>query len=150
MIHVQIDPDYQPEIAEVIVERAARETIQHVAALDSDFTLVLTSDAYILGLNREFRGVDAPTDVLAFPTSEKDPETGRLYCGDIIISVQTARAQAIAGNHPIEEEISLLVVHGVLHLLGYDHDTPQQKNKMWTTQSAILEQLGYSPMIVHE
>jgi probable rRNA maturation factor len=135
MIHVQIDPDYQKEIAEEIVERAARETIRHVAAPDSDFTVVLTNDATILGLNREFRQVDAPTDVLSFPTSERDLETGRQYCGDIVISVQTAGAQAQAGNHPIEAEISLLVVHGVLHLLGHDHDTPQQKKMMWTIQA---------------
>lgn len=133
-----------------LLERAAQATLDLQAALDADLTLVLTEDEQVRELNRLYRGVDAPTDVLAFPAGEPDPETGRLYLGDVILSMQRAAAQAAAGGHSLEAELQLLVVHGVLHLLGHDHAGGEDKARMWAAQSEVLERLGISPAIVHE
>lgn len=73
--------------------------------------------------NRRYRGKDAPTDVLSFPDDpEPDAEGGR-NLGDILVSVETARRQARAAGHPLGREVRILLLHGYLHLLGYDHET---------------------------
>jgi len=101
-------------------------------------------------LNREYLGIDAPTDVLSFPASETDPETGARYIGDILISIPRARGQATAAGHPLESEVQLLVVHGVLHLLGHDHAQAEEKARMWKAQAEILESLGLGNIRIRE
>jgi probable rRNA maturation factor len=149
MITIEIPPSIliEPEI----VERAASAVLKYQSvADDADLTIVLTDDEQLQDLNREFRDIDAPTDVLSFPASESDPETGHRYLGDILISVQRAEEQAAAGGHPLEAEIQLLVVHGALHLLGHDHAEDGEKVRMWAAQSAILARLGLSGIKVSE
>ena len=107
-------------------------------------------DKHIQSLNRDFLGHDAPTDVLSFPADEPDPETGRIYLGDVVISVARAAEQARERGHAVEAEMQLLVVHGVLHLLGHDHAEAGEKERMWAAQAGALERLGVSPTIVHE
>src|SRR5574340_50405 len=80
--------------------------------------------------------------MLSFPANEPDPDTGTVYIGDVIISVDRAQEQAQAGGHPLQAELQLLIVHGVLHLLGHDHADLDQKNLMWAAQSMILSKLG--------
>lgn len=133
-----------------VLERAAQAALSFSGAADADLSLVLTDDAHLQNLNRDFLHHDAPTDVLAFPAEESDPETGRSYLGDVIISLPRAAEQARERGHPIEAEMQLLVVHGVLHLLGHDHAGETEKAAMWAAQAAILETLGISPTIVHE
>ena len=108
---------------------------------NAELTLVLTDDAQLHELNRQYREVDAPTDVLSFPAGETDLDTGNLYLGDILISIPRALAQAQAEGQPIEAELRLLVVHGVLHLLGFDHSNEQEKAAMWAAQTEILAHL---------
>lgn len=105
-------------------------------------TIVLSDDRQLQALNRQYLDIDAPTDVLAFPAGQMDPESGALYLGDVLISEPRARAQAQAGGHALEAELQLLVVHGVLHLLGYDHADEDEKAHMWAAQAAALESLG--------
>ena len=150
MINIDILPDFQRVFMPGILERAARAALLQQSAPDADLTLVLTGDAQIQALDRDFMGKDAPTDVLSFPADETDPETGRRYRGDIIISVPCAEAQSVAAGHSLEAELSLLVVHGVLHLLGHDHADAEEKERMWAAQSEVLTRLGISPTIVHE
>jgi probable rRNA maturation factor len=100
-------------------------------------------------LNRQYLGRDAVTDVLSFPADEADPESGCRYLGDILLSMPRAAAQAQAGGHPVEQEAQLLVVHGTLHLLGYDHGRKEEKERMWAVQAEILEQLGVPAGVVH-
>jgi probable rRNA maturation factor len=150
MINIEIIPDFRRVFMPDILERAAKVALLQQSAPDVDLTLVLTSDAQVQALDRDFLGKDAPTDVLSFPACETDPETGRRYLGDIIISVPRAEAQSIAAGHPLESELSLLVVHGVLHLLGHNHTEVEEKTRMWAAQSEILTRLGISPTIVHE
>jgi len=145
-----IDPEFSRLFSLAILERAANATLIQQSAPDADLTIVLTGDKQIQTLDRNFLGKDTPTDVLSFPASETDPETGRLYLGDVIISVPRAEAQSSAGGHSLEDELSLLIVHGVLHLLGHNHADVGEKKRMWGAQNEILMSLGVSPMIIHE
>jgi probable rRNA maturation factor len=139
-----------------LLERAAKAALeQQSASTESDLTIVLTDDARIQELNRDYLGIDAPTDVLSFPASEMDgseidPETGSPYLGDILISVPYAARSAAKAGHPLEEEVQLLVVHGVLHLLGHDHARVREKARMWKAQAKILESLGLGHIKVRE
>ncbi len=150
MINIEIIPDFRRVFMPEILERAARAALLQQSAPDADLTLVLTGDTQVQALDRDFLGKDAPTDVLSFPASETDPETGRRYLGDIVISVPRAEAHSIAAGHSLDAELSLLVVHGVLHLLGHDHAVAEEKTRMWAAQSEVLTRLGISPTIVHE
>ncbi|MCX6036448.1 MAG: rRNA maturation RNase YbeY [Chloroflexi bacterium] len=149
MINIEIIPEFRRVFMPDILERAAKGALLQPSAPDADLTLVLTGDTQIQVLDRDFLGKDAPTDVLSFPACETDPETGRRYLGDIIISVPRAEAQSIAAGHSLEAELSLLVVHGVLHLLGHDHAGAEEKARMWAAQSEVLTRLGISPTIVY-
>ena len=133
-----------------LLERAARAALDLSGAPDADLTIVLVDDEHIQALNRDFLGHDAPTDVLSFPADEPDPETGRRYLGDVVISLACAETQARERGHAVESEMQLLVVHGVLHLLGHDHAETGEKTRMWAAQAGALERLGVSPKIVHE
>ena len=134
-----------------LFERAAQATLSHQKeSPDVDLSIVLADDARLHELNRDYLGVDAPTDVLSFPASETDPETDSRYIGDIIISVPYAAKGAAKAGHPLEAELQLLVVHGVLHLLGHDHAKPREKAKMWKAQAEILASLGLGDIQVRE
>jgi probable rRNA maturation factor len=148
MINIEIRSEFKRLFSSGLLEKAATAALDQQAAPDADLTIVLTDDATLLSLDREFLGKSAPTDVLSFPASETDPETGRLYLGDIIISAQRAEIQSGARGHSLEAELSLLVVHGVLHLLGHDHAVADEKERMWSAQTDILTRLGISPTIV--
>ena len=147
MIYIQSDFP----VSEELIERAANTALAHQSETsDVELTILLTNDARLQELNREYLGVDAPTDVLSFPASESDPETGARYLGDILISIPRARAQAKAAAHPLESELQLLVVHGVLHLLGHDHARAEEKVQMWQAQAEILERLGLGQIQIRE
>jgi len=148
MIHIEVEFKAE-KLSGRLIERTAQATLTHRSA-DGDLTVVLTDDARLQTLNRDYLGIDAPTDVLSFPASETDPETGARYLGDILISIPRAEAQAKSGSHPLEAEVQLLVVHGVLHLLGYDHAEAEEKTKMWKAQAEVLERLGLSGIEIQE
>jgi probable rRNA maturation factor len=147
MIHIEAEFPFP----EQLLERAAQAALAHESqSADSDLSVVLTDDARLHQLNREYLGIDAPTDVLSFPASETDPETGARYIGDILISIPRAQTQANAAGHPLESEVQLLVVHGVLHLLGHDHANSEEKDRMWKAQAAILKSLGLGQIQIRE
>src|SRR5919198_127215 len=111
-----------------LLEHAAQAVLQHESeSPDVDLSIVLTDNTRLHELNLNYLGIDSPTDVLSFPASETDPETGARYIGDILIAIPRAQEQADAAGHPLESEVQLLVVHGVLHLLGYDHAEADEK-----------------------
>jgi len=146
---IYIESEYS--IPGELLEHAAHAALVHESeSEDSDLSIVLTDNEHLQELNLNFLRIDAPTDVLSFPASETDPETGTRYIGDIIISVPRAQSQAEAAGHPLESEIQLLVVHGVLHLLGYDHAEPEEKSRMWQAQAEILDSLGLGDIQVRE
>ena len=117
--------------------------------------VLITDDEAIHQINLEQRGVDRPTDALSFPTfnylpgqppadgADADPATGLTPLGDMVISLERARAQAEEYGHPLERELCYLAVHSVLHLLGYDHmDEGEEKAQMRAREEAILGKLG--------
>jgi probable rRNA maturation factor len=126
-----------------LLERAAQFALDSRPELGlMDVSLVLSDDAQLHELNRQYLGVDAPTDVLAFPGGDTDPDSQTIYLGDVILSYPRAAAQAAAGAHSVEAELQLLVVHGMLHLLGWDHTNEPSRQAMWAEQAEILRQLG--------
>lgn len=135
-----------------LLERAALYTLELIAPekINDDITIVLTDDKQLHELNKEFLDVDSPTDVLSFPASETDPETGTVYLGDILISIPRATQQAESAGHPLEAEVQLLTVHGTLHLLGFDHASDEEKTVMWNEQAKVLERLGLSRIKIQD
>jgi probable rRNA maturation factor len=113
----------------------------------TEVSVVLADDEYIHQLNRQYRGKDCPTDVLSFALNEgEEPEVidgpKEVLLGDIIISLETATRQAEEYGHSLERELSYLTVHGILHLLGYDHMTENEKKEMRQEEEHILSFLG--------
>lgn len=151
MIFLEQIDGINPVIDVAIVENAADVALKHQQApADADLTIVLSDDQQLHELNLEWMDVDAPTDVLSFPSEEIDPETGNRYLGDILISVERAAEQARGAGHGVEAEVQLLVVHGVLHLMGHDHAEADEKLRMWQAQAEILTQLGLGNIQIRE
>ena len=144
MVNIQIGDLYNQNGLEDLLDNTAQTALRHQALDPSkeELTIVLTSDEEIQELNHQYLGIDSPTDVLSFEGDEIDPETGIRYLGDIIISYPRAQAQAEARTGSDRSELQLLVVHGILHLLGYDHAEDLQKEEMWAVQGQILGELG--------
>jgi len=116
---------------------------------NAEVSLVLADDAYIQELNSHYRGKDMPTDVLSFALNEGEepeiidgPEENLL--GDIIISLETAQRQAVDYGHTLERELAFLTVHGLLHLLGHDHEKEEQRQAMRAEEERILDLIGLS------
>lgn len=149
MINIENNPNLKTEFDLDLLERAALTTLTNQDA-EGDISIVLTDDSQLRQLNRDFLGIDAPTDVLSFPSSETDPETGRRYLGDILISVPRADDQAGAAGHALDDEVQLLIVHGTLHLLGHDHAEGEDKARMWKAQAEVLARIGLSHIRVRE
>ncbi len=160
-IDIQNDLEF-PINVERLVRAITHVLAQEDAAAESMVSIVFTSDEEMTQLNREFRGIDAPTDVLSFPAEplpqplldEMDQENvaeGSLeahYLGDLVIAYPYAASQAAREGHALDDSLDLLVVHGTLHLLGYDHDTPQSRAEMWAAQEKALIALGIPTYIV--
>jgi probable rRNA maturation factor len=143
MINIEISEAFKSTLKAASIERAAKSILEHLSvAKGSSLTILITSDKKIQALNHQFRDVDAPTDVLAFPAGHTDPESGETYLGDVIISYQRAARQAEERDHDVKDEIQLLVIHGILHLLGYDHADIEERQRMWAIKGLILGKLN--------
>jgi probable rRNA maturation factor len=143
MVTIQVKRSVKLPVNKSILLNAARTTLMLAGtSAEPDVGIVIGNDALLHQLNVKYRQVDTPTDVLSFPAGEVDPDTSDVYLGDVVISLPRAEDQATAGGHPVAEELQLLVVHGILHLLGYDHEGFNDKQKMQAAQDRILQQLG--------
>ena len=107
-----------------------------------EVNLTLCDNDTIHEINKEQRGIDAPTDVLSFPFYDFDSPDITTLLGDIIISIDKAKAQAEAYGHSLKRELCFLAAHSALHLLGYDHEDEKEREAMEDKQRAILEGLG--------
>ena len=138
-----VEDDLESEI-----ERAVELIGDLYDAADCEVSITLTDDAHIHDLNREYRGIDRPTDVLSFALHESD-EPEIIFddgdhvdaLGDIVVSVERARAQALEYGHSFKREIIFLIVHGMLHLLGYDHIDEADRLEMEAEQKFIMSEL---------
>jgi len=146
-VEIQVAPRFAEEVdaellRHVAVEALRREGVEGEIAL----SVVITDNEAVRELNRQFRGVDAPTDVLAFGSGEENEfitAPGEpAYLGDVVISYPRAVVQAEEYNHSVDRELALLTVHGLLHLLGYDHVGEEERARMWVRQDEILESLA--------
>jgi len=148
---IELEPAEAGDVDEDVVDALHAVCIDLLAAEDADptteLTIVLSGDHRLRVLNREHRGVDSATDVLSFPADEGEPMPGVIledetmrthYLGDIAISVPTARRQAAEAGLSLEDELSHLVIHGLLHLLGYDHETDEEEAAMRALEEAVL------------
>ncbi|MCY0906863.1 rRNA maturation RNase YbeY [Sulfobacillus sp. hq2] len=131
---------------EAIVRAAVIRTLDVLGGLENaEVSVVLTNDEAVHALNREYRGVDRPTDVLSFSQREgEDANPDDPVLGDIVISLDRVAAQAADYGHSFERELGFLTVHGVLHLLGWDHELPDEEQRMMAKTEEILGGIGLS------
>ncbi|NJD57854.1 MAG: rRNA maturation RNase YbeY, partial [Anaerolineae bacterium] len=143
MVTLQVKRNIRLLVEKSKLLQAAQLTLDMAElAQKAELGIVIGNDEFIRSLNKKYRQVDAPTDVLSFTAGEVDPDTSDLYLGDVVLSLPRAQEQANTGGHLLVEELQLLVVHGSLHLLGYDHVEASEKNKMQAAQDKILGELG--------
>ena len=124
---------------ESVIRQVVLTTLRMHDSEACEVSVLLTNDGAIQSLNRQYRNIDTPTDVLAFAMREDGDESMNSHLlGDVIISVPTAQRQAHAHNHSLDVEVANLTVHGVLHLLGYDHQISADATIMFEKQAAVL------------
>ena len=135
-----------PEEIEANVRAAAEMVGQLYGVENGEVSVTLTNNEYIHTLNKEYRGIDRPTDVLSFALNEsEEPEMvdgpAVNVLGDLIISVERAEEQAADYGHSLRREVAFLTVHGMLHLLGYDHMEDEEREEMEAEQRFVMEKL---------
>ena len=143
-LNIQIDAPLQDSIDESWLRKAV-ENVLVTQGMEQplELGLFITDDETVRGLNRTYRGNDETTDVLAFAFGEDSasfvlPPDGILHLGEVIISYPQAQRQARELGHTIERELTLLTIHGMLHLLGYDDKQPEEREKMRAMEKRVL------------
>ena len=127
------------------INKKIETVMNNLDCLNQEVSILLTADADIRELNQQFRSIDQATDVLSFPqNAEEDPPIpGELILGDIAVSLDTAQVQAKEHGLTFEEEIILLLIHGILHLLGYDHEISEQEEEKMRSKTRELFNLVF-------
>lgn len=147
-IGIHIEEKFRGLVDDGSVKKIARQVLKaEGVAPPYEVSLVFTDSETVRQLNRDYRGVDKPTDVLAFymlPQKGADssfalPPDGVTRLGEVIISYPQAAEQAREQGHSLERELALLIIHGILHLLNYDHDEPEEESKMREKEKELLE-----------
>lgn len=137
-----IDDDTKNQIESLLRFAAKKESITEEAELSISFV----DEEEIQSINRDYRDKDKVTDVISFSLEEDEPEIEGLdiprVLGDIIICLEVAKEQAASYNHSLSRELGFLALHGFLHLLGYDHMTPEDEKEMFSRQDEILNEFG--------
>jgi len=150
-INVLIDEELKAKLEVSWLQSVAEKVLTALSASTNvELGLFITTGERVRQLNRDYRGRDEPTDVLAFSAGEGvgnyppfvQPPDGVLHLGEVIISYPQAVMQAEEYKHTIKEEILLLIIHGLLHLLGYEHDTPESELKMRAREEEVLSHIG--------
>jgi probable rRNA maturation factor len=151
-ISFQIDESFESKVDTALIEKALGVALDlfnptSSSAPPPSVVVVVTDNETIQQLNYQYLGIDSPTDVLSFenipdPDFPEVDEAMLSHLGEIIIAYPVAQAQASAAGHAPQDEVTLLAVHGLLHLLGFDHDTPENRKNMWAAQHQIMTELG--------
>ena len=140
-ILITIDEAYGEYVAPEELERIARLALTTEGVPSAELGILITDDAIIQDLNRRYADEDKPTDVLSFSLREGEEFVSPdevLRLGEVIISLDTAKRQAEEAGRVLEAEVAHLLVHGILHLLGYDHAEPEEERAMQARERAIL------------
>ena len=136
------------EINYKLIEKVISEALRYEGVNDNtEVSVTIVDNEEIRKINNKFRNIDRATDVLSFPLIDFDNESlpddgSKIYLGDIIISIESAKEQAKEYGHSIDREIGFLTAHSMLHLLGYDHMVPEEEKEMFAKQEEILNNLG--------
>ena len=142
-IDLQVDPDFAGVEQAALIGLAQKALAAEGAQAPVELSVVVTDDARVRELNRRYRSSDAPTDVLSFGMQEADgfvtPPGSPAQLGEIVISYPTAARQAAETGHSVDRELAHLLVHGVLHLLGYDHEAAAEARAMQAREEALLD-----------
>ena len=127
------------------LENMIEKVMDHLGCQNTEVSILLTRDKDIRLLNKEFRSIDQPTDVLSFPQNQDENPSipGKKILGDIAVSLDTAKIQANEHGLFLKEEIVLLLIHGILHLLGYDHEISEQEEKIMRSKTRELFKLTF-------
>ncbi|MGV8027356.1 MAG: rRNA maturation RNase YbeY [Anaerolineaceae bacterium] len=141
MIQIIIPPILKLNIQTSILKARVFSTIRIMQLEKQNVTLKLCNDREMLTFNKTYRGIDQTTDVLSFSLDFKEPQSNEQYLGDIIISFPTAKKQAKIHHQSLEDEITFLLIHGLLHLMGYDHENLEEERKMFSLQEKIFQQV---------
>jgi probable rRNA maturation factor len=146
-IHVEIASRFRTSVDEDWLRGVVSRVLAAEGVSKAGVGVAITGDVAVRDLNRRYRGEDALTDVLSFALRDDAgefilPPDASPRLGDVVVSFPAARRQAKEAGHSLELELALLLVHGLLHLLGYDHATDDQKRVMWSRQDALLASLG--------
>jgi probable rRNA maturation factor len=129
--------------AKTIVKKAVWAAAKAVSTPRAELAIVLTDDSTIRALNRDWRGKNAPTNVLSFPAAEPGKaHSASPYIGDIVIAYETVAREAVADGKPFNHHLAHLAVHGFLHLLGHDHENDRDADKMERLERRILKRLA--------
>ena len=133
----------EEEFCEEEITRVLKKGVEVEELGEDIFTVIIVDNTYIHDLNKTYRGIDRPTDVITFALEDtQDIETVPRLLGDIYISIEKAKEQAIEYGHSFKREICFLVVHGFYHLLGFDHQTEEEEKIMFGRQEALLQSEG--------
>ena len=143
---VEIFKEVNEEIKELeTVEKVLYSAIEKEKLENVSFNLIIVDNDYIHELNKTYRNIDRETDVITFALEDEStiiiPDEERIL-GDIYISIDKAKAQAEEYGHSLLRELSFLAVHGFYHLLGYDHQTPEEEKVMFQKQEEVLDSYG--------
>lgn len=146
MSNIEIFKEVEEEIKELdTVEKVLYSAIEKEKLENVSFNLIIVDNEYIHELNKTYRNIDRETDVITFALEDEDtiiiPDEERIL-GDIYISIDKAKQQAKEYGHSLLRELSFLAVHGFYHLLGYDHQTPEEEKVMFQKQEEVLESYG--------
>lgn len=128
--------DAPDSLNKTALERALSYILQDIEEEPCLFTIKFTDDAEIQQLNKDFRGKDKPTNVLSFPNDSED------YLGDIAISIETIKREAVEQDKAYEHHMLHMIIHGFLHLLGFDHIDDEEAEEMESFEIAVLQEIG--------
>jgi probable rRNA maturation factor len=149
-INVLIDEPLETGLEPGWLEGITRQVLEaQGAGAEAEVSLLIATGERVKELNREYLGEDEPTDVLAFSAREEGagqppfihPPDGLLHLGEVIIAYPQAVIQAAEHGHPVKKELAILLIHGLLHLLGYDHDEPEGERRMKSREAELLSYL---------
>jgi len=130
------------------VQLLAEKILRAAGAARAQLGLLLAGDRFMRRLNRRYRRKDRTTDVLAFPMPQPSARSGPALLGDVVISLPQAERQAARAGHPLDRELVVLMIHGTLHLLGYDHErSAREARRMARREALVLRRLGRLPRV---
>ena len=164
VVHASVDTGYRRHITATTLRQWARTVLQHLDLQeDIGLDVAVTDEATVQALNREHRGLDETTDVLSFPFSDRAaqapyygatkrrraptsdfvvPPSEARSLGEVVIAFPYAQRQAAAAGHSVRDELALLLTHGILHLLGHDHQEREEELRMWAETERLLALLA--------